>query len=97
MKKRKPRKDGRYSINLSFTEQETDLIAHVDERGNFSAYVKYLIRKDMEGSGANALDLIQGLLKDNIQKGKQEQPAEEPQKPKANISKINKILSKSNL
>lgn len=97
MKQRKPRKDGRYSINLSFTEQETDLIEHVDKRGNFSSYVKYLIRKDMEGSGANALDLIQGLLKDNLQKGKQEQPPEEPQKPKANKGKINKILNKSNL
>lgn len=97
MKKRKPRADGRYSINLSFTEQETDLIEHVDNRGNFSSYVKYLIRKDMEGSGANALDLIQGLLKDNIQKSKQEQPPEKPQKPKVNKSAINNIFNKDDL
>lgn len=94
MKKRKPRSDGRYSINISFTENEVDLIEHVDERGNFSSYVKYLIRKDMQGANNIPLDLIQGLLKNNIQNKNEEQKEQKEEKPKPNKTAINNILNK---
>ena len=47
MKNRKARKDGRYYVGVSFLETETDLLGHADRYGNFSAYVKNLIRADM--------------------------------------------------
>lgn len=94
MKKRKPRADGRYSINLSFTENEVDLIDYVDSKGNFSSYVKYLIRKDMQGANNIPLDLIQGLLKNNIQNKEIEQKEKKEEKPKPNKTAINNILSK---
>jgi hypothetical protein len=49
MKTRKPRKDGRYIINVSFMDNELDLIEWADSQGSFSNYVKQLIREDMAG------------------------------------------------
>ena len=49
MKIRKPRKDGRYIINVSFMDNELDLIEWADSQGSFSNYVKQLIRDDMAG------------------------------------------------
>lgn len=48
MKARKPRKDGGYSVLVSFSEAEENLLRYADTFGNFSAYVKRLIREDME-------------------------------------------------
>ena len=50
MKNRKPRQDGRYYVGVSFLETETDLLDHADMYGNFSVYVKNLIRADMNKS-----------------------------------------------
>lgn len=49
MKTRKPRKDGRYIINVSFLSDELNLIEWADSQGSFSNYVKQLIREDMAG------------------------------------------------
>lgn len=98
-KERKTRADGRYSINLSFTQAEKNLIDHVDSKGSFTNYVKYLIRKDMEGEKVQAIpsltpEMIQQLLKDNFQK---EQPKEEQPKTEMKISpkKLNKGAMKN--
>ena len=101
MKNRKPRKDGRYSVNVSFTATETHLLAWADKQGNFSAYVKRLIKEDMDKQGLNTnplqsvlLNLLnQDSLKDIIQNNVNlKEQIEEP--PKVNKSKINKIMSK---
>lgn len=64
IKDRKPKKDGRVVINVSFTENEYDLINHVDKKGNFSQYVKRLILNDMTGQGKSSSngDLMAILL-----------------------------------
>lgn len=48
MKERKPRKNGIYSINVSFCENEAHLLNYADTHGSFTSYVKRLIREDME-------------------------------------------------
>lgn len=48
MKDRKPRKNGIYSINVSFCENEAHLLDYADRHGSFTSYVKRLIREDME-------------------------------------------------
>ena len=101
MKNSKPRKDGGYIINVSFTDKELDLIEYVDSKGNFSNYVKLLIRKDMEGATANNsnIDLakaMQQLLKmaGEQTEQKEEKPKEE-KKQKVNKLAINNILGKN--
>lgn len=47
MKNRKPKADGRYIVNVSFTANETSLLSWADSHGNFSNYVKKLIQADM--------------------------------------------------
>lgn len=76
MKSRKPRKDGRYSLNVSFTANELELIEWADKHGNFSAYVKDLIKQDMKKADAGTTEVERLLLKvlgmsnlkDNFQK-----------------------------
>lgn len=107
MKSRKPRKDGRYSINLSFTPEEVNLIDYVDSKGNFSSYVKRLIKQDMEKEKINnpfhgiSPEIIQ-IIKETIkqveqpQKVEQQQNDDEVQKPKkkGNKKAIMDILNK---
>lgn len=47
MKNRKPRSDGSYIVNVSFTENQVSLLSWADRHGNFSNYVKGLIEADM--------------------------------------------------
>lgn len=107
MKSRKPRKDGRYSINLSFTPEEVNLIDYVDSKGNFSSYIKRLIKQDMEKEKSNnplqgltpeILQLLQGAIKqvEQPQKVEQKQNDDEVQKPKkkGNKKAIMDILNK---
>lgn len=106
MKNRKPRKDGRYSVNISFTATETSLLSWADRNGNFSAYVKRLIKEDMERSGASTnplqsvlLNLLsQEGLKDILQNNGNAEgfvSHEEPEEPpKVNKSKIKNIMKK---
>lgn len=49
MSKRVPNKTGGYTVNVSFRESESKLLEHADEQGNFSAYIKSLIARDMQG------------------------------------------------
>lgn len=108
MKNRKPRKDGRYSINVSFTKEETDLIAHADKQGNFSNYVKKLIREDIEkvkssgNQGTKDLTvesmlklLSQQLVQNNQQPATEpkEQPRVEEPVKKANKGAIMNIMA----
>lgn len=51
MKNRKPKADGRYVVNVSFTANETSLLAWADKHGNFSTYIKKLIEADMSKTG----------------------------------------------
>lgn len=105
MKNRKPRKDGRYNINISFTSNETSLISWADKHGNFSNYIKKLIEADMKKSGTSD-DSIQGLLLklineqglknifQNVDALKESAISIEEEKPKANKSKIMNIMGK---
>ena len=63
MKSRKPRKDGRYSLNVSFTANELELIEWADKHWNFSAYVKDLIKQDMKKADAGTTEVERLLLK----------------------------------
>lgn len=47
MKPRKKRKDGTYLVGVSFTEADRNLLDHADRYGNFSVYIKNLIKEDM--------------------------------------------------
>lgn len=66
MKSRKSRKDGIYSINLSFTPEEVNLIDYVDSKGNFSSYIKRLIKQDMEKDKLNMSAELLKLLQEAI-------------------------------
>lgn len=88
-------------MNVSFTATETGLIAWADKQGNFSAYVKRLIKEDMEkhGMSTNPLQSVllnllgQDGLKDIIQNSvNPKEQIEEP--PKVNKSKIKNIMKK---
>lgn len=99
-KNRKPRKDGGYIINVSFTDKELNLIEYVDSKGNFSSYVKLLIRKDMEGATVNNnIDLakaMQQLLKMAGDKTElKEEKSKEEKKQKVNKLAINNIIGKN--
>lgn len=104
MKNRKPRKDGRYSINVSFTATETSLIAWADRQGNFSSYVKRLIKEDMDkhGASSNALQSVilnllgEEGLKNIFQNSTNisELAVEKEEPPKVNKSKIKNIMKK---
>lgn len=104
MKNRKPRKDGRYSINVSFTATETSLIAWADRQGNFSNYVKRLIKEDME-KGCSNKDALQSILLNIIgeeglknifqnQTDASELAVTTEEPPKVNKSKIKNIMKK---
>lgn len=79
MKNRKPKADGRYVVNVSFTANETTLLSWADSHGNFSNYVKRLIQEDMNKKNmpqniSNELIqrmmlnmMNQGTMKDNFQ------------------------------
>lgn len=54
MKNRKPKADGRYVVNVSFTANETSLLSWADGHGNFSNYIKKLIAEDMKKGGVSA-------------------------------------------
>lgn len=59
MKRRKPRKDGKYIINVSFCEHELDLLEYADAQGSFTSYVKRLIREDKNKSNSTtALEML---------------------------------------
>lgn len=59
MKRRKPRKDGKYIVNVSFCEHELDLLEYADVQGSFTSYVKRLIREDKNKSNnTTALELL---------------------------------------
>lgn len=65
MKNRKPKADGRYVVNVSFTANETSLLSWADKHGNFSTYVKKLIEADMnnqEMTKAIPADMFQNML-----------------------------------
>lgn len=68
MKNRKPRKDGRYTVNVSFTASELSLLSWADRHGNFSQYVKKLIEQDMNKTDESK-DLVQSLLLNMINEG----------------------------
>ena len=62
-KKRKPRKDGIYIVNVSFKEEELNLLEFADAHGSFTSYVKRLILEDKKRTeDKNAIEL---LLKNN--------------------------------
>lgn len=72
MKNRKPKADGRYVVNVSFTAQETSLLSWADSHGNFSNYVKRLIEADMNKRGmANEIpnDLLQKMMLNMVEQG----------------------------
>lgn len=59
MKRRKPRKDGKYILNVSFCEHELDLLEYADLQGSFTSYVKRLIREDKNrGNSTTALEML---------------------------------------
>lgn len=61
MKRRKPRKDGKYIVNVSFCEHELDLLEYADTQGSFTSYVKRLIREDKNKSNSTtALEMLLG-------------------------------------
>lgn len=109
MKHRKPRKDGRYIINVSFLPTETSLITWADGHGNFSNYVKKLIEQDMKKDTMQG-ETLQTLLGDML--GKEvlknifqntadsnevkEEVAVAEESPKANKSKALNIMKNLN-
>lgn len=61
MKRRKPRKDGKYIVNVSFCEHELDLLEYADTQGSFTSYIKRLIREDKNRSNSTtALEMLLG-------------------------------------
>lgn len=103
MKNRKPREDGRYIVNVSFTTKETSLLAWADRQGNFSTYVKKLIEQDMKKESTQDSEFIQMLmnymgkdkLKDIFQnEAMKEVTVEQDKTPTVNKSKIKNILNK---
>lgn len=61
MKRRKPRKDGKYIVNVSFCEHELDLLEYADTQGSFTSYIKRLIREDKSRSNSTtALEMLLG-------------------------------------
>lgn len=61
MKRRKPRKDGKYIVNVSFGEHELDLLEYADTQGSFTSYIKRLIREDKNRSNSTtALEMLLG-------------------------------------
>lgn len=61
MKRRKPRKDGKYIVNVSFCEHDLDLLEYADSQGSFTSYVKRLIREDKNKSNSTtALEMLLG-------------------------------------
>lgn len=103
MKNRKKRKDGTYLVGVSFTEADKNLLDHADNYGNFSAYVKNLIKEDMnrnkkEMTTATETDMIK-MFMDFIGKAQtsvqtQNVEVKEPEKPKLNKSAINNLIKK---
>lgn len=75
MKNRKPRKDGRYMVNVTFCSNEEDLrlLEYADSQGSFTSYVKRLIKDDMNKKGSNSMlemllgnpEMLKGLLQTN--------------------------------
>lgn len=63
MKRRKPRKDGKYIVNVSFCEHELDLLEYADTQGSFTSYVKRLIKEDKNKS--NSTTVLEMLLGNN--------------------------------
>lgn len=112
MKNRKPRADGGYVINVSFTANETSLVSWADMHGNFSSYVKQLIKADMEkkDSPTSVVEaLLLKVLQDNGLKvvadekikaesvvDKADQEPQEKPKPKVNKSKILGLMKTDN-
>lgn len=97
IKKRKPKDDGRIVINVSFTENEYDLINHVDMRGNFSQYVKRLILNDMNNqnipqANGDTVGLLLKLLQNSQAPALTPIPEPEPEQPKADINKIQGVM-----
>lgn len=101
MKNRKQRPNGGYLVNVSFTPDEENLLEHADKQGNFSFYVKSLIRADMEKNkqalSGNIQELLLGLigekgLKDILQNDSKEVAVDKEEKPKANKSKVNNLM-----
>ena len=107
MKNRKPRKDGRYMVNVTFSPNEEDmkLLKHADSQGSFTSYVKRLIRDDMNKNGSNSLlehllgnpEMLKGLLQANEEIGvTTEEPAEEMEavvsEPQIDIDAMNDLL-----
>ena len=61
MKRRKPRKDGKYIVNVSFCEHELDLLEYADTQGSFTSNIKRLIREDKNRSNSTtALEMLLG-------------------------------------
>lgn len=84
MKNRKARKNGIIPVNISFKENEIELLEYADNQGGFSKYVKELIRKDMNKTTEVNLDDLKALLTSigNVT------PKEEKTVSKAKINKI---------
>lgn len=67
MKNRKPKADGRYVVNVSFTSKEISLLSWADKHGNFSNYVKKLIEADMN-KGTLSSGVPNGITNEMLQK-----------------------------
>lgn len=68
-KKRKPREDGGYSIQVSFNKYEAYIVHWVDEKYpyiSFSSYVKDLIKKEMNGDSSTTIPNQTPLTEDEI-------------------------------
>lgn len=63
MKARKPRKDGVYVVNVTFTANDLHLLGHADRQGSFTSYVKKLIAEDLEKKSTSSV--IESLLGNN--------------------------------
>lgn len=110
MKPRKKRKDGTYLVGVSFTEADRNLLDHADMYGNFSVYIKNLIKEDMnknkkEATAAESemvkmfMNMIgSNQLKDIIQKNQEASvdvsEPKEAEKPKLNKSAIGNLIKK---
>lgn len=97
-------------MGVSFLETETDLLDHADMYGNFSVYVKNLIRADMNknkkeetATESEMFKMLMAMmgnnqLKDIFQKSQEVSvdavESEKEQKPKLNKSAINNFIKK---
>ena len=103
-KERVPLKSGRYVVNVSFKENQKEILDYADSKGSFSEYVKRLIIEDMERNNnpSESLDMTETMkqlfnnmllqMQNTVDKNGEQMDSFE--QTKANVNAVNNVIGK---